>query len=229
MTKHSKTKRQASNSPEDVTVQSKTRSYKLKQQRTMDQHKNVAQMGNYDAGTPAHVEDDSSSPVLSLSDLRKLIQQDIAQANNRTMSRIDGVASSIDGKINKLQSDVEEMKSSQQFISDEFESVKRTLSEHENVIRSRTEVINGLKEENNILRHHLDTLNFEVNILKQKSLESNFLISNMIKTNDENLYLLIERIANHLNIPFDASNILDATRLASKNQNEGSAGTDTLC
>lgn len=81
----------------------------------MDQHKNVAQMGNYDAGTPAHVEDDSSSPDLSLSDLRKLIQQDIAQANNRTMSRIDGVASSIDGKINKLQSDVEEMKSTIHF------------------------------------------------------------------------------------------------------------------
>lgn len=42
----------------------------------------------------------------------------------------------------------------------------------------------------------------------------------MIKTNDENLYLLIERIANHLNMPFDASNILDATRLASKNQKD---------
>lgn len=221
MKKHNKTKRPASSSPEDVIVQSKTRACKIKQQRTMAQQRNVVQMGKgSDAAKVITSEDNTDSSVLSLTELRKLIQQDIAQANSRTMTCIDGVAKRIDGAISKLQLDVDEIKSSQQFISDEFESVKKTLSEHSNDIRSTTEDINTLKGENCTLRNQLDELYCEVNALKQKSLESNFLISNMIKTNDENLGVLLERIARLLNIPYDAANVLGISRLASKNQKD---------
>ncbi|XP_062541487.1 uncharacterized protein LOC134209522 [Armigeres subalbatus] len=136
------------------------------------------------------------------------------------MQRIDDVASRIDGAISKLQSDVEEMKDSQQFISNEFESVKHTLSEHDNEIRSTSEQIKCLKEDNSTLRNHMEELNYEVNVVKQKSLESNFLISNLIKTNDENLCMLVESIARLLDIPFNAANILGVSRLSSKNQKD---------
>lgn len=193
---------------------SKTRFNKTKQQRTTKQSETGVLMD--EESEPSM--DSTDSTVLSLSDLRKLIQQDITQANHQTMNRIDGVANRIDIAIGKLQSDVEEMKNSQQFISDEFESVKNTLSGHDNALRSMSEEIHALKEDNCILRNHLEEVNYEVNALKQRSLESHLLISNVIKTNDENLNVLIERISNHLNVPYNATNFLGISRLASKNQ-----------
>lgn len=214
MTKRNKTKRQASSSPEEVLVVRKTRLNNTKQQRTVQLSENGVQMDD-ECDSPR---DSTDATVLSLSDLRKLIQQDITQANRQTMNRIDGVAARIDVAISKLQSDVEEMKNSQQFISDEFESVKNTLSGHDNAIRSMSDEINALKEDNSTLRTHLEEVNYEVNALKQRSLESHLLISNVIKTNDENLHDLVERISNYLNIPYNATNFLGVSRLASKNQ-----------
>lgn len=214
MTRRNRTKRNASSSPEEVLPINKTRRNKLKQQCTVEQPGIGVQMDNECETSTGNMD----SAVLSLGDLHKLIQQDITQANHKTMARIDGVASRIDGAISKLQSDVEEMKNSQQFISDEFEAVKSTLSGHDNAIRSMLDEIHALKKDNSSLRTYLEEMNFEVNALKQKSLESHFLISNVIKTNDENLHVLIERISNHLDIPFNASNFLGVSRMASKNQ-----------
>lgn len=154
---------------------------------------------------------------ISLHDLHKLIRKDILNASDKTNARINEISIQIQQSVSKLENEMEDIKASQQFISDEFEAVKTVIATHKEDIVSLKNNVQAVKHECTTNQHNLEELNFELNALKQANLEGHLLISNVIMAAGENLSNLLQSMFTLLNINCGTEDILTLKRLSSAN------------
>ncbi|XP_055590547.1 uncharacterized protein LOC129742643 [Uranotaenia lowii] len=160
---------------------------------------------------------DQGGPEITLLELHQMIKNDILNASSSTNIRIDNIAENINKSIEKLQHEVEEVKVSQQFISNEFEQMKVSLDDHKSIVSSMKNEIAELKNDQTENRQYIEELNFEVNMIKQSSMEGHLLISNVVQLINEDLVHLLNNILSSLGISCNSYDIIGITRLSSSN------------
>ena len=202
MSRRNKNRGQLSDSPDEL---EKLHAQRYKQPR----------MNSSEKGDAVSENDDMRN---SLNDLRKLIRNDILEASERTNSRIDEMSLQIKQSVSKLEAEMETIKTSQQFISDEFEAMKVTISHQKDNFVSLKKDVLQIRTDCNTTHQHVEELNYELNVLKQASLEGHLLISNVIKTADENLGDLLAKMFSSLDIVCSPEGVLSIGRLMSSNQ-----------
>lgn len=203
MTRNKKTKRQLSESPNESVAKNSTR-----KQRRDDTE--VSQIGNDES---SEVDDD-----LSLADLYKMIKQEIVKANEETKTRINVVAAEINQSVSQLRADVETIKSSQEFLSNEFEGMKNSISCNKSSIASLGRDVSRINETCTNNEKHIEELNYELNFLRQTTMEGHLLICNVIRTTDEKLMDVFNAILNNLDVQCKAEDVLGIARLSSSNK-----------
>lgn len=156
---------------------------------------------------------------ISLNDLRRLIKSDILEAANKTNARIDEMSVEIKQSVSRLESEMECIKTSQQYISDEFDGMKDIISQHKHEICSLQKDVTSIKSDCVTTHQHVEELNYELNVLRQANFEGHMLISNVIKVAQEDLGELLRNMFSLLNINYDPEGILSVGRLSSSNQN----------
>lgn len=190
-----------SNSPEDL---DKTNGQRSKQSKMNSSEHN------------RHGENDEMS--ISLNELRQLIRNDILEASDKTNSRIDEMSVQIKQSITKLETEIDDIKVSQQFISNEFEALKISVSDQKEDIISLKREVSVVKTDCVTTHQNVEELNYELNVLKQSSLESHMLISNVIKAAEENIEQLLHDMFTLLGIVCNVESVLSMGRLSSSNQ-----------
>lgn len=156
---------------------------------------------------------------LSLNELRKLIRSDIREAADNTNTRINEMSAEIKHSVSKLESEMECIKTSQQYISDEFDAMKEIISHQKDEICTLKKDVSQIKSDCVTTHQRIEELNYEMNTLKQASFEGHLLISNVIKVAQEDLRVLLKNMFALVNIDYDAEGVLSVGRLSSSNQN----------
>lgn len=95
---------------------------------------------------------------ISLNDLRRLIKSDILEAANKTNARIDEMSVEIKQSVSKLESEMECIKTSQQYISDEFDGMKDIISQHKHEICSLQKDVTSIKSDCVTTHQHVEEL-----------------------------------------------------------------------
>lgn len=172
-------------------------------------------------GDPDSLGGETDSDVeeeLSLKDLYRLIKREIAKANDDMKTRLNGMASEINDSVSQLKADVESIKLSQEFLSGEFDRLKADITNNKSTIASLTKnvtSINGICTTN---EKHIEELNYELNSLRQTTMEGHLLICNVIRTTDEKLEDVFNNILTQLNVQCRPEDVQGIARLSSSNK-----------
>ncbi|XP_055604340.1 uncharacterized protein LOC129752590 [Uranotaenia lowii] len=210
MTKRNKNKLQTNNSTDDTLSPDK-------QQETRKKQRVEATASEMNSDDHHELDAGQGGSEITLLELHRMIKEDIMNASKSTNSRIDNIAQNIEKSIEKLQHEVQEVKSSQQFISDEFENVKISVDDQKTLVSSMKLEITELKNDQAQAQQHIEELNYELNKIKQCSIESHLLISNVVQLVNENLDNLFGNILSALGLSCSSHEIIGITRLTSSN------------
>lgn len=199
----SKTKRQLSDSPNG---QSATAS-------TAKQHCGEPELHMDEENDSSDVEDE-----MSMKDLYMLIKREIAKANDDTKARLNGMASEINKSVSQLKADVESIKLSQEFLSGEFDHLKAEITKSKSNLTSLSKNITSINGMCTANEKHIQELNYEVNSLRQITMEGHLLICNVIRTTDEKLEDVFRNILAQLNVECRPEDVQGMARLSSSNR-----------
>lgn len=153
------------------------------------------------------------SKDMTLMDLHKLLKSEIQSSKEEIQSSIMDMK----GKIRKLSSEVDEVRQSQSFINAEFEHFKNGLSKITDEMKKTTSDVALLKSGHAELSSQLATMEHDLNFVQQGQLSNNLLISNVIKTADEDLCAILCKICEVLEVELFEREVLVITRLATRN------------
>lgn len=202
MTKRNKPKRQLSDSPNGADVAGSI----------AKQH-----CGDTESFLSGENEDDLDED-LSLKDLYKLIKRDISNANEEMKTRLSGLTNEIHNAVSQLKSDVESIKLSQEFLSNEFEHLKSDISNNKSMITSLSKNVTKINGTCTTNEKHIEELNYELNSLRQATMEGHLLICNVIRATDEKLVDVFNNILNQLDMQCNVEDVQGIARLTSTNR-----------
>lgn len=150
---------------------------------------------------------------MTLADLHKSLKGEIQLSKEEIQNSITDMKR----EIKKLSTEVDEVKQSQNFINAEFEQFKSGLSKITDEMKKTTIDVASLKSGHAEISSQLATMEQDLNFIQQGQLSNNLLISNVIKTADEDLCAILGKICEVLEIELLERDVLVITRLATRN------------
>lgn len=150
---------------------------------------------------------------LTLTDLHKLLKNEITSSKEEIQTDIKGVQRDL----RELKQDVDEVKASQVFINKEFETFRENLTSLSGKVEQNVAGLATLQHGQLHVTSQLGELNNALNDVKQEQLANNVLISNVIKTVPEDLSSVLIKICETLNVHLFDRDVVSITRLMSKN------------
>lgn len=153
------------------------------------------------------------SADLTLADLHNLLKREIQSSKDEIQRSIMGMKD----ELKKLGTEVDEVKRSQSFINAEFEAFKKSLTTTTECIKQMDADVASLKAGHAHISTQLTTMERDINHVQQEQLLNNMLISNVIKTADEDLYAIVCKISDILEVELFSRDIIAITRLSTRN------------
>lgn len=153
------------------------------------------------------------SADMTLAELHKLLKREIQSSKDEIQNSII----SMKVELWKLSGEVEEVKRSQGFINAEFETFKKSLATTTEGVKRVDADVTSLKAVHAHMSSQQATFERDINHIQQEQLSNNMLISNVIKTADEDLCATVLKICEILEVELFPRDIFSITRLATRN------------
>ncbi|XP_062557239.1 uncharacterized protein LOC134222112 [Armigeres subalbatus] len=157
--------------------------------------------------------DDTMSKGMTLTDLHKLLQGEIQSSKEEIQNSIMDMKADL----KKLSVEVDDVKKSQAFINAEFEKFKGGLCKITEEMKTTCSDITALKSAQGEITSRIATMGSDVRYIQQEQLSNNMLISNVIKTADEDLCAILCKICEFLQVELFERDVLVINRLATRN------------
>lgn len=153
-----------------------------------------------------------SEPVMTTNEVRNMMKEVMREELVTIANKIKSeIASVISAELKFLKEEIGDMKESMNFMSDQFEDIRRTREEDRVLVKN-------LQEQNLKLESMVNEQNSRINQLEQQARSSNLEIQCVPEKRDENIMQIVADISKTIGFRLDEREVQHCTRIAKLNK-----------